>query len=666
MRLLEKLRVSPKKLSALVAIAAAVITVPAALYAWGPDRPTFTIEKPATYVTFNSITNNPIDGDERNFVRAKDTSQTTPSAWKDDLVVSSGKEYKVRMLVHNNAADNLNLKALNTRVKAAVPGTTGKKTTISGFVSADNAKPGEVWDDVNFTSSQDFNLVYVAGSARIYNNGYAAGGSGQPLPDSIVTSTGAKVGYEKAGDGIIPGCFKYLSYVEFTVKPQFAATADFTMSKLVSKHGANKWVDNYAAQPGEIVDYLVQYKNTGDAQQNNVTIRDKLPSGVSYVNGSSVLGNSQHPSGIKTNDGIADKGLNIGSYAKNGNAWVIFSAKLPSKDATKCGKQTLRNVASVETDFGTKDDVADVTVEGECKPPVAKYTCDALSVQKLSRTSFKFSTAYTVENATFKNVVYVVRDSQGNEIYRGGDATYDQQRVGAYTVQAYVTVTVDGQDKTVTSDNCKKSFEVTKEKENTPGVSIEKKVDGVEHKKVAVNEEYTYQLVVKNTGEVDLKNVVVRDPAPKNVQFISADKGTITNNVWTYTIPELKIGASQTFAIKAKVAAETTGNIVNTACVDAPEVPGNPDDCDTATVEVPPKTTGQIKVCDLTTKQVVFIDESDYDETKYTTDLSKCAEEEELPSELPVTGAADIVAKLAGVVSLAGATTYYIASRRNS
>ena len=62
------IRRAPKRLFAAVAVIAAAIIVPAAVLAWGPDRPTFTIEQPANYVTFNSITNNPVHGDERNFV----------------------------------------------------------------------------------------------------------------------------------------------------------------------------------------------------------------------------------------------------------------------------------------------------------------------------------------------------------------------------------------------------------------------------------------------------------------------------------------------------------------------------------------------------------------------------------------------------------------------
>jgi uncharacterized repeat protein (TIGR01451 family) len=69
-------------------------------------------------------------------------------------------------------------------------------------------------------------------------------------------------------------------------------------------------------------------------------------------------------------------------------------------------------------------------------------------------------------------------------------------------------------------DDCDEAY-VTPKK---PGVSIEKTVDGVEQKQVALNQAFTYQLVVKNTGAVDLTNVVVTDNAPAHVQFISADK----------------------------------------------------------------------------------------------------------------------------------------------
>lgn len=486
--LIAALRHLPKRTSTLVAIAAAVVIVPAIGLAWGPtDRPTYTVDEPADHITFNSITDNPDYGDERNFVRIKDAANTAAGGWSDTITVQPGREYLVQMYVHNNAATTRNLTATNTTVKANVPTTTGKSVQIDGFISADNAQPKQIWDQVVLNSASSFNLAYVSGSAVYYNK---ANPKGTALGNSIVTNTGVKVGYKEM-DGKVPGCFQYSGYVSFKIKPQFAPTSNFTVSKQVSKHDANKWSKNYAATPGEKVDYLIQYKNTGDVQHDNVTLVDKLPAGASYVAGSTTLGNTLHPTGIATNNGITSTGLNIGSYAKGGGAWVIFSATVAASKDLPCGPNTLKNIVNVVTDYGTKSDSANVTVNGatcapkeckpgipvgdvRCNPPVASYKCDALAVATTSRTTFTFSTAYTVQSATFKNVTYVVRDSAGKEIYRGTNANYTQTKTGKYTVEAIVTVTVNGVDKTAPTAGCKKPFEVVEK--NQPCV-----VPGKEH-----------------------------------------------------------------------------------------------------------------------------------------------------------------------------------------
>ncbi len=366
-KLIALIRRAPKRTSALLAVIAAVVIVPATLFAWGPTRDTYTIEQPADHVTFNSITNNPIVGDERNFVVVKDAANTADGGWQDNVTVEPGKEYLVRVYVHNNAAANLNLTAVNTRVSATVPTTIAKNVSVSGFVTADNASPLSVWDDIHFNNASDFSLAYVPGSAEIYNNGYAAGGSGKSLPDSIVTSTGAPIGYN-GPDGNVPGCFQYANYVYFKVKPQFAPVSEFTMSKKVSKHGDNKWVESYTAKPGEVVDFLIKYNNVGEVQQDGVTFRDTLPTGMTYVMGSTIFGNASNPSGVKASDNIANgTGINVGSYKPGSNAWAIFSAKVAANDQLPtCGANTLVNKAKVTTGGGSIEDTANVTVTKEC------------------------------------------------------------------------------------------------------------------------------------------------------------------------------------------------------------------------------------------------------------------------------------------------------------
>ena len=340
------------KTGAAVAIVAAAIIVPATLFAWGPERKTFTEQNPAPYVTFNSITNNSFYGDERNFVTVKDASNTQDGGWSDRVAVQAGKEYVVRMYVHNNAADNLNLVATNTRASATVPTTTGKSVPISGFVSADNAEPKQVWDDVELTSDKDFNLAYVPGSATFHNNSVGKAPEGVKLPDSIVTSNGALLGYD-ALDGKIPGCYKYSGYVYFKIKPQFAQdTTDFAVNKQVRKDGVGaSFTESTDVKPGDTVNYRIEFKNTGSAALNNVVLKDTLPAGMTFVPGTVKIMNGSNPGGAYIQDGdkLVTSGVNIGHYAGGSNALVIFNAKVASNDQLpKCGDNILKNIASAQ------------------------------------------------------------------------------------------------------------------------------------------------------------------------------------------------------------------------------------------------------------------------------------------------------------------------------
>lgn len=357
-----------QKLAAGISILAAVILVPAALLAWGPGRATFTTAHPASYVTFNSITDNPAYGDERNFVRVK-PSTSPDSAYSDLTKLTAGKEYTVYIYYHNNAAANLNLVALNTTVRMALPAVVNGNTQSVAYINSTNANPTSVWDETTLTSDSPVAVRMVPGSATIHNFGAT---NSKQLSDSIIT-TGAELGYN-ALDGKVPGCNQYAGYVTFRF---VADQPNFTVSKEVSKHGANKWVESYAAQPGETVDYLLQYKNTGTVTQKDVVIKDVLPANMTYVSGSAVLGNPAHPAGVTASDNVTSAGLNVGTYNPGQNAWVIFSAKAPTNSQLSCDTNSLVNKEVVETDNGSKSDTATVTVNKTCVlPPKQIQVCD--------------------------------------------------------------------------------------------------------------------------------------------------------------------------------------------------------------------------------------------------------------------------------------------------
>ena len=214
----------------------------------------------------------------------------------------------------------------------------------------------------------------VSGSAKINSFGAV---DGTTLSDSIV-STGVPLGYDQL-NGTLPGCNEYAGYVTFDLK---ADQANFTVEKQVREHGTSEWKESITAQPGQTVDYLVQYKNTGTTRQNDVVIKDQLPEGMTYVNGSTKVANSNNPNGITVDDGITtESGINIGNYEAGANAFVMFSAKVKSLAELECGTNSLKNVARADTNNGWKEDDATVTVTKECEP--GKITVCELKTDKI-------------------------------------------------------------------------------------------------------------------------------------------------------------------------------------------------------------------------------------------------------------------------------------------
>lgn len=387
MGIVTTLRRTSMRTKAVIATALAVAIVPAAVLAWGPSRTTFTEAVPATYVTFNSITDNSVYGDERNFVTIKDAANTANGGWSDNLTVEPGKEYVVRMYVHNNAAQNLNLVAENVRASASVPTTTGKSVSISGFINSSNANPTQVWDDVTLNANQDFNLAYVSGSASYHNNSIGKAPQGIALPDSIVTNAGALLGYDKL-DGKIPGCYQYSGYVYFKVKPQFATpTPDFSIDKKVRLDGPKgDWQESIAAKPGDTVNYRMEINNTGTADLKNVILKDQLPQGMSFVPGTVKILDTNNPSGAYVTDGdkIVTSGINTGGYNPGTNAIVVFNAKVADNaNLPTCGPQTLTNTASAQPEGqNPKSDTADVTTTKDCEEVKKIDVCD-LTTKKI-------------------------------------------------------------------------------------------------------------------------------------------------------------------------------------------------------------------------------------------------------------------------------------------
>ena len=341
--------------------AIAAVLIPIGLYAWGPSRTTFTMEKPSDHIAFNAITNNPDVGDERNFLRVREVGQKD---WTDTVNLEQGKTYEARMYVHNNAAANLNLEANNVRAVINMPikaETFKTAFEVNGLLSADNANPTEVWDNIVLKSDKEFHVKVV--SSKYYNNIKTEKSTGFDLGNSLFSKEGALLGYEQM-NGKIKGCLKYSGYVLVKFTPEFKEEAK-------PSYDVIKTVDKKEAKAGDTITYTLTAKNTGKTDITNVVIEDKLPAYYSEANEK-----VDAPSDIKGS--IVKEGKVVISKLPAGkSATITVTYKI--KSDVECGETNIVNKVTSSSDQVKKEDDSnnnEVTtkVNKECKPEVPPTT----------------------------------------------------------------------------------------------------------------------------------------------------------------------------------------------------------------------------------------------------------------------------------------------------
>lgn len=381
-------------LSAVFVALLACVVIPtnnanAEIETWGPqDRPTFTWQEPADYVTFNSITDNPLVGNERNFVRIRQANTTDVSVDNIDLEV--GQEYEVSIWFHNNAKSRLNREsgqpgvAKNVRLLVEMPEHVGANGSamIKATISADNANPESVWDTAFGNTTSAVALRYVPNSATVYlnepgeydeakggyfNNGYETT-NGKILNADALSGKdgygGAMLGYYNDQWGTLPGCSEYSGYVQFRF---VVDQPNFEVYKTVAMDGEDNYDETITAKPGDILNFKIEYKNTGTTYQDDVVVVDTLPDGLTYIPGTTYF-ESTDVEGKYVDDGyLFGTGLNVGDYAPGDSMYVTYQAQVDdNSEVFPCGDTVVYNEGQVGTQNGTGIDKTEITVHRTC------------------------------------------------------------------------------------------------------------------------------------------------------------------------------------------------------------------------------------------------------------------------------------------------------------
>lgn len=195
-------------------------------HGWGPDRETYTNEHPADHPVFNSLTDNLVLGDERDFVRIvelRDAENDEKNYYVNSLEIEPGKRYGVFIYYHNNAASKYNEAennysgiAWNTRIASAFPSSLvkGEKSAVYGRISSTSTDPESVWDSAEIIAKEDMTLHFVVASAKIHNNW---GASDSVLSTNLFSNKGTLIGQDKL-NGMIFADYEYSGFITYTIE----------------------------------------------------------------------------------------------------------------------------------------------------------------------------------------------------------------------------------------------------------------------------------------------------------------------------------------------------------------------------------------------------------------------------------------------------------------
>ena len=349
---------------------------PQVAYAWGDSdggRPSYTTDEVnggalGETITFNSISDNPALGDEKNFVGTRRVDSDSAVWNANTITAEDGKKYYIRMYVHNDNPGGDEAVAKDTTARFDIAEGSGTEVEVQGFIASSNASPAEYYDSVRFASDTAFHLEYVPGSAFIENNGIAAGG-GIGLSDEIVeTANGVLIGYD-ALDGNLPGGLEYAAYVgiEVRVVYDYSYTAE-TQVRLTGDRDA-PWQKEVTAEIGDEVEFQIAFQNLETMPVADVMAKTVLPEGLEYVGGTLMLYNSTHPEGFATEDGavLFSDGINTGSYDSESNFYLRFTAKVVDAGLS-LGENTLVSWGQMGIGSSLKQDSASVIVRNNLLP----------------------------------------------------------------------------------------------------------------------------------------------------------------------------------------------------------------------------------------------------------------------------------------------------------
>ncbi len=345
--------------------------------------------------------------------------------------------------------------------------------------------------------------------------------------------------------------------------------------------------------PGQQLTYTLEVTNVGPSDASGVIVSDTLPAGVTFVSGSSTLGNVTAAGGVAT--------ASIGDLGVNESATITLVV-----DVSSAVTSQILNVATVTSeqieidgDNNRAEEPTDVRPEVDLSitktdsvDPVTPGEQLTYTLQVTNSGPSDASNVIVTDTLPAGVAFASASSSQGSVVQNGNIVTanvgdLDLNETATITVVVDVSAAVTAQllnVATVVADQIETDSSNNRVEEPT---DVNAQVDLVIEKTDSVDpvvpgEELTYNLLVTNRGPTDATGVTVSDSLPVGVSFLrgSSEQGTldVTGNQVTANVGELSAGESINVSIVVLVAPNVNQRLENTATVTGNEPdpdPGN-------------------------------------------------------------------------------------------
>lgn len=394
-----------------------------------------------------------------NVTRGDTTYQPSVNASYDQVV-------KFQVYYHNRELAGSGLNANNLRVKINIPQTAGSSQTVNATISSDNSNTVNDSATVNLDHTDAY-LQYVPGSA-VWRHDVGTDASPSyvdtKISDAVVTS----------GQGLVledeKPCYNFAATVTVLARVMVPGV---TITKQVRGIDVHSWSTSNTANPGDTLQYLISYKNSGNTTEHNVVIRDSLPPNFQIVPNTTYLKNSNNANGVLFNSatGVAGSGIVIGDYAPGAAGYVWFNVKVPTADQLSCDATTFTNIGVAHPEgMSEYYNSATTVVNKVCNQPNAAYQCNELNLVNEGGRKVKATVDYSATNgASLSTVRYDWGDSSTPLLTDKTSAEHTYAKDGTYTVAA--TLTFNLPNSTTATSECSKAISF-----KTPNVTTTTKV----------------------------------------------------------------------------------------------------------------------------------------------------------------------------------------------